>query len=333
MIRTLARDPMLRILVGAIVLAFVLPVKGAARDAAGTVSDVAIFVLFLLNGMRVSRADMIAGFGNWRFFLPLIAFVFGAMAVFGLAADMLAEMLLPPVLATGFLYLGVLPSTVQSATSYSTLGGGNVALSVIAAATLNIIGVFISVPLFLALGGSGEGAVGGATIAKILLLLILPFALGQLVQTRTTRFIAAHRNKIVWMDRLIIGLAVYVALSGAVVQGIGHKVSAGDWLAILALALALLAAAHGGAWAASGLLRLHRAERVSFLFAGAQKSAALGVPLAAVLFPPATAGFVVVPLLLYHLLQLVLAAPLSSRLARPRDDAGSSAPTTTGTAR
>lgn len=328
-LRTLAGDPMLRILVGAILLAIVLPVEGEARTAAAAIADGAIFVLFLLNGMRVARSDMIAGFRHWRFFGPLVLWVFGAMAILGAGAAGVAEGMVPPLLATGFLYLGVLPSTVQSATSYSTLAGGNVALSVIAAAMLNILGVIVSVPLFVALGGSGEGAVSGATALKIFLVLILPFAIGQLVQTRTRTFVAAQRDRIVWMDRLIIGLAVYVAVSGAVVQGIGSRVGAADWAAIGVLVLAMLTIAHAGAWGTGRMLRLDRAERISFMFAGAQKSAAVGVPLAAVLFSSDAAGFVVVPLLLYHLLQLVLAAPLSSRLARPRDDAGSSAPTTT----
>ena len=321
-LRTLFADPMLRMLVGAILLAAFLPVSGQGRAVAQDIADVAIFILFLLNGMRIARRDMLAGFANWRFFLPLIVWVFGAMAFVGVAANHAAGTVIPPLIATGFLYLGVLPSTVQSATSYSTLGGGNIALSVIAAALLNILGVFVSVPLFLAFGGSGEGAIGSAAIVKILIVLVLPFAIGQLVQTRTTRFIARHKPKIVWMDRLVIAIAVYVAFSGAVTQGIWTKVGGADWAAIVTLVAGMLALAHGGAWLTGRVLGLQRPDRVSFLFAGAQKSAAIGVPLAAVLFPPNVAGFVVVPLLLYHLFQLVLAAPLSTRLARHPDAAG-----------
>ena len=48
---------------------------------------------------------------------------------------------------------------------------------------------------------------------------------------------------------------------------------------------------------------------------GAQKSTAMGAPLATVLFPPAIAGIVLLPLLIYHLLQLVLSAPIANRIA------------------
>ncbi len=85
------------------------------------------------------------------------------------------------------------------------------------------------------------------------------------------------------------------------------------------------------AWLAGGALRLPRADRIAFLFAGAQKSAAVGAPLATILFPPEEAGFIVIALLLYHFFQLVVAAPIASRLAASsnlQDGADCAAPTT-----
>jgi solute carrier family 10 (sodium/bile acid cotransporter), member 7 len=64
------------------------------------------------------------------------------------------------------------------------------------------------------------------------------------------------------------------------------------------------------------VLGLERPERTSFLFAGAQKSAAMGAPLATLLFPPAMAGSIIVPLLVYHLAQMVVAAPIAGRLRK-----------------
>lgn len=315
--RVVLTDPMLRMLLLALLLAVLLPAGGDSRAIAGWVSNAAVFVLFLLNGMRIDRGEVLAGIANWRYLVPLVAWTFAAMALIGLGFARLSVGSLPPLIAVGFLYLGTLPSTVQSAASYTALGRGNVALSVVSAALLNLLGVVLTVPLFLALGGTGEGGVGGAAAVKILLILVLPFALGQLVQGWTKKFIVQHKPKIAWIDRIVIAIAVYVAFSGAVEQGIGSRVSAQDWALLLVLVGAMLTLAHGGAWLASGLLRLPREDRTAFLFSGAQKSAAVGAPLATVLFPPEAAGFVVVPLLLYHLFQLVAAAPLATRLAQP----------------
>ena len=327
---SITRDPMLRLLSLAIVLAAFLPAMGPARSAAQTVANAAIFVLFLLNGLRIERRDILAGMADWRFLLPLVAWVFGAMALAGLVLARLGQAELPALVALGFLYLGALPSTVQSAASYTSLAGGRVALSVVSAALLNVLGVFVTVPIFLALGGSGEGAVGSEAIMKILIMLVLPLALGLLLQYRARSFTARHRHRIVWIDRWVIAIAVYVAFSGAVEQGIWTLIDWSGWIIVIGLVAIFLAIGHFGAWLAGGALGLPMADRIAFLFAGAQKSAAVGAPLAAILFPPAAAGFIVVPLLLYHLLQLVVAAPLSSRLARlhPPGDDGYSAPTT-----
>jgi sodium/bile acid cotransporter 7 len=314
-LRSIISDPMLRMLALAIALAAILPATGAARSVAQWAANIGIFALFLLNGMRIRRSEIVAGTANVRFLLPLSIWVFGAMAIVGLGFSRLAPADVPTVVATGFLYLGVLPTTIQSSTSYSSLARGNVALSVIAAALLSLVGVLLSVPLFLALGGAGEGTVGSDAVMKIIAILIVPFAIGQLIQGRTQGFIASHKPRIAALDRLVIALAVYVAFSGAVEQNVWARIDGVGWLWIGLLVLAFLVMGHVGAWLAGSALRLSQADRVAFLFAGAQKSAAIGAPLATVLFAPETAGFIVLPLLLYHFFQLLLAAPIASHLA------------------
>lgn len=309
-------DPMIAVLVIATALALVLPAAGEARSAATAVSNGGIFVLFLVNGMRIRRSEIARGLANWRYFGPLMVFVFGVMALIGLGFGWLAGGALPPMVALGFVFLGCLPSTVQSATSYTSLAGGNVALSVVGAALINIAGVLVSAPLFAVLGGGSAGEIGGEAILRIVLILILPFAIGQMVQDRFIDKLIAHKQTAAWLDRAVIGIAVYVAFSGAVEQGLGAMFAATDWAVLVMLVLAMLGVALGAAWGAAGLLGMARGDRTAFLFAGSQKSVAIGAPLAAILFPPASAGFVIAPLLIYHLAQLVVAAPLAMRLAK-----------------
>lgn len=309
-------DPMVAMLVVSITLALLVPAIGDARNVAATVSNAGIFVLFLVNGMRIRRSEIARGVANWRYFGPLLLFVFGAMALAGFGFAALAGTVLPPLVAVGFVYLGCLPSTVQSATSYTSLAHGNVALAVVGAALINIAGVFITAPLFALLGGGGAAIIGGEAIIRIGLILILPFVIGQAVQDRMFDRVVARRAQIAWLDRAVIGTAVYVAFSGAVEQGLATMLTFADWTVLIALVLALLALALGGAWVSSGALGLARADRIAFLFAGSQKSVAIGAPLAAILFSPLAAGFVIAPLLIYHLAQLVLAAPMAVRLSR-----------------
>lgn len=307
---------MIAVLAVSTALALFLPAAGETRDIASMVSNAGIFILFLVNGMRIRRREIARGLANWRYFGPLTLFVFGVMTLAGMGFAELAAPILPPLVAVGFVYLGCLPSTVQSATSYTSLAGGNVALAVVGAAVINIAGVFVSAPIFAAVGGGAAGEIGTGAVARIGLILVLPFLIGQIVQDRVIDTITANRQSIAWLDRAVIGIAVYVAFSGAVEQGLATMFTTFDWMVLISLVLAMLGAALGGAWGLARLIGLSRADRIAFLFAGSQKSVATGAPLAAILFPPASAGFVIAPLLLYHLAQLVLAAPLAQRLLR-----------------
>lgn len=310
-------DPMVRLIVAATLLATLLPVTGHMREIAQWVSNGAVFLLFFLYGLRLSRGEVLRGLGNHRLLIPLALWVFGAMAGIGWLLWQAGSHFLPPALALGFLFLGVLPSTIQSATVYSSLAGGNVASSVVAAALVNILGVFVSAPLFSLIAGGRAADFQGGALINVMLLLLLPFVAGQVLQGFARGWVAGHRQLITTLDRATIGIAVYVAFSGAVQQGLWDMLGIGDWAVLVAAVLVFLAFGFGGAWLLGGALKLPRGDRIAMLFSGAQKSTAMGAPLATVLFPATIAGIVLLPLLIYHLLQLVLSAPLANRLAQP----------------
>ena len=307
-------DPMVRLLLLAIFLATVLPVAGRWATVAQFVSNAAVFLLFFLNGLRLPRREVVAGIGKWRLLFPLVLFVYAAMPAAGWVLWQGADHVLPSMLALGFLFLGTLPSTVQSATAYTSLAGGNVASSVVAAALLNILGVFVTAPLFSLLAGSHAAAFDGSGLVKVMTILLLPFALGQLLQVRMGGWVAGHRQLVVWMDRCSIAIAVYVAFSNAVRQGIWGRIDVTGWAGLVAGCAALLVFGYGGSWLLARMAGLERGDRIAMMFAGAQKSIAMGAPLATVLFPPAVAGVILLPTLAYHLAQLIVAAPLASRL-------------------
>lgn len=307
-------DLLVRVLLLAIALAVVVPVSGAAREVVQFIANAAVFILFFLNGLRLPRHEVRAGLTNHRLLWPLTAWVYGVMALAGWAVWQLGQGFMPPMIALGFLYLGCMPSTVQSATAYSSLGGGNVASSVIAAALLNILGVFVSAPLFSLLGGGGAAEFHADSLIKVIGMLLVPFMAGQLLQDRLGGWVKGHRALVTGMDRAAIAIAVYVAFSGAVEQRFWTRIDAQGWLWLVAGTAVLLVVGHLGAWWLGRVVELDRANRVSMLFAGGQKSIAMGAPMATVLFPPAVAGVILLPILLYHLVQLIIAAPMAVRL-------------------
>lgn len=311
-----ATDPLLRLLVLAILLAAVFPVTGRQHQMAQGVSDAAIVLLFLLNGLRLPRKEAMRSIGHWHFLGPLILWCFGAMALAGWGLSAIGSAGLPPELALGLIYLGVMPSTVQSATAYSSQAGGNVTHSVVAAAVLNILGVFFCAPLFSLIAGSESAGLDLQALGRVVMLLVLPFLVGQILQSRLIWIMQRYPSLIKWADRSAIAIAVYVAFSGAVEQGLWERIDGSVWAILLALVVPMLIYGFGGAWLLGGALRLERRDRIAFLFAGGQKSIAFGAPLASALFSPALAGMMLLPLLCYHLMQLVVSAPLAARLSR-----------------
>ncbi len=317
MLARLFPDRFVPVLLATLLLASLLPVRGTAVPVAQGVSTAAIVFLFFLNGVRLPRDEVLHGIRNWKLQGGTFAFCFGAMALVGLGAQLATAPFLPAALALGFLFLGILPSTVQSATAASSLAGGNVAASVVAAALLNLAGVVVSPLLFAALAGSA-GEIHGAAALRIVAILLLPFLAGQAVQRWLRPWVLAHRGLATFMDRTAIAIAVYVAFSAAVVAGIWGQLDGREIGVVFGAVASLLTLAFGGAWLLGPVLGLARADRITLLFSGAQKSIAVGAPLAATLFPPATAGMVLVPILVYHMAQLILSAWIAPVLNRQK---------------
>jgi sodium/bile acid cotransporter 7 len=314
-LRLILTDKFIWLLSGAVLLATLLPVQGQAKDIAGILFNAGIFAVFLLHGIRLERHEVKSGLGNIRLQGTIFVWVFGVMLGIGLLLSRGLDQILPADVALGFLFLGVLPSTVQSATSYCAIAKGNVAASVVASAFINLVGVFLS-PLLFALLASAAGVdITTETIVKLAAILVLPFVLGQTFQKWLRPWVMQHKDLTGWIDRGAIALAVYVSFSAAIIAGMWGRVSGAEFVWLAVALLFWLGLAFGGTWLLGGLMGFVRADRKTLLFSGAQKSVAIGAPLAAIIFAPERAGLVILPLIFYHLAQLFLSAPVAVRLA------------------
>ncbi len=310
-------DRFILILIAAMALASVAPVGGAAADTASLISSAAVFIVFLLHGIRLPRAEVVRGLADWRVQGGVLLFVFGAMALTGLGLARALDGWLPPLVALGFLYCGVLPTTVQSATTYTSMAGGNVATSVVGSAIGNLTGI-AATPILFALLAGREGAppLSGDLGIRIALILLLPFLIGQMLQRWVRPWVLAHPALVKSIDQGAIAIAVYAAFSAAVVAGIWSLLSPTDLALIGGGVAVMLAAGFGGAWWLGRRLTRDQGTRSAILFLGSHKSVAVGAPLAALLFPPTAAGMILLPILIYHLAQLILSAWIAPVLAR-----------------
>jgi len=253
---------------------------------------------------------------HWRLHLFILAVTFVIFPILGLGLSFLPESLLPHPLYLGLLYLCVLPSTVQSSIAFTSMAGGNVPAAICAASASNILGMFITpllVGLLFSLGGAGGFSIDA--LEKILMQLLAPFILGQIVQPWVGNWVRAKKNLLMPVDRGSILMVVYLAFSNAVVEGIWSTFSLRDLgvvvvLDIILLGVVLLITAYG-----SRLLRFNRADEITITFCGSKKSLASGVPMANAIFSTSMIGAVVLPIMLFHQIQLMVCAVIAEKYA------------------
>ena len=308
-------------LLGTVILASLLPCRGVAATVAGAVTDIAIALLFFLHGAKLSREAILAGIGHWRLHLLVLACTFVLFPVIGLGFKAVPAWLLDPTIAAGLLYLCILPSTVQSSIAFTAIARGNVPAAICGASLSNILGVVLT-PILAAtlLGAKGQGGDMLGAAGAIVVQLLVPFVAGHLLRPWIGGFVDRHKTVLTLTDRGSILLVVYTAFSAAVVEGLWRKMGAADLATILALDCALLAVALGATKLIARRAGLSKADEITLVFCGSKKSLASGVPMAGLLFPAAVVGPMIVPLMLFHQIQLMVCAVLARRYAdRPAD--------------
>ncbi|MFG3541806.1 bile acid:sodium symporter family protein [Streptomyces clavifer] len=321
-------DPYILALIGTVVLAALLPASGAAADVAGGASTGAVALLFFLYGARLSTRDALDGLKHWRLHLTVLACTFIAFPVLGLASRGLVPYVLTPQLQEGLLFLCLVPSTIQSSIAFTSMARGNVPAAICAGSFSSLAGILLTPLLAALLLGGGAAGFSADSLVKIVLQLLVPFLAGQLLRRWIGGFITRHRKVLGLVDRGSILLVVYTAFSAGMVAGIWHQVTPLRLGALLAAEAVLLALMLTLSWYGAKRLGFGREDRIAIQFAGSKKSLAAGLPMASVLFG-AHASLAVLPLMLFHQMQLMVCAVIAKRRSRdplPEDALAGRAP-------
>ena len=311
-------DTYLLLIVGMVVAASILPARGAAAPVFDWATKIAIGLVFFLHGARLSREAVIGGLTHWRLHVVVLGATFLLFPLLGLGLAALPSWITPPALASGIIFLGCLPSTIQSSIGFTVIARGNVPAAVAAASASNLLGIVIT-PVLVGLLLHAQGALSASSAEAIVLQLLVPFVAGQVLRRWIGGWVAARSRLLSFIDRGSILLVVYTAFSGAVVEGVWSKIGALDLLRLLVLCSVLLAAVLAATWFTARSLRFSTPDEIAAVFCGSKKSLASGVPMAGVLFPAATAGLVLLPLMLFHQIQLMTCAVIAQRYASRPD--------------
>ncbi|WP_430363172.1 bile acid:sodium symporter family protein [Trinickia sp. NRRL B-1857] len=304
-------------LIGTVVLASLLPCKGGTAVAVNWVTNIAIGLLFFLHGAKLSREAVVAGATHWRLHALVLLSTFVMFPLLGLAMKPLAAPFVTPALYTGILFLCTLPSTVQSSIAFTSIARGNVPAAVCSASASSLIGIFLT-PVLVSIVVTNHAATTGSgwhTVGAIVMQLLVPFVAGQLLRPVIGPWIDRNRAVLRFVDQGSILLVVYTAFSEAVNEGLWHHLPIAALAGLVFVNALLLAAALGITAFASKRLGFNREDQITIIFCGSKKSLASGIPMAKVIFASHAVGAVVLPLMLFHQMQLMVCAALAQRWA------------------
>lgn len=314
-------DPFTLTLIAVVLAASFFPARGDFVIGFHWLTTAAIALLFFMHGAKLSREAIIAGSSHWRLHLWVMCSTFVLFPLLGVLFAWWAPAPVSADLYTGFLYLCILPATVQSAIAFTSLAGGNVAAAVCSASASSLLGIFLS-PLLVSVLMHVDGASGSLEqVGTIMLQLLLPFVLGHLSRPWIGDWVAKHKKWIGKTDQTSILLVVYSAFSEAVVNGIWRQVGAGSLLFIVVVSIVLLAIVIAVNTLVARRLGFSKADEITIVFCGSKKSLANGIPMANILFPTATVGIMVLPLMIFHQIQLMVCAVLARRYKRKAEQA------------
>lgn len=301
-------------------LASVFPATGTGATALDWATKIAIAFLFLLYGARLHPREALEGLKHWRLHSVVVASTFVLFPLIGLALRILVPSVLTDELYTGVLYLCLVPSTVQSSIAFTSIARGNVAGAIVSASLSNLLGVFVT-PLLviLLMNTTGEAHVDASSVVDIVVQLFIPFVVGQLIRPWVAGFLQKYAQPTKLVDRGSILLVVYAAFSAGMVEHAWDGLSAWRVAALVAVCCLILAIVIAVTAFAGRALGFSLPDRIVIVFCGSKKSLATGLPMASVLFAGQPIGLIVLPLMIFHQIQLIVCAALAQRYARRTD--------------
>lgn len=315
-------------LIFVVIVASVFPCEGQVAVVFDRITSIAIGLLFFLHGAKLPREAVLAGMRHWRLHLTVLACTFLMFPVLGILLKPLLLPLVTPELYLGILFLCVLPSTVQSSIAFTAVAHGNVAAAVVSASASNLIGIFLTpllVGLLVVAGGVNHSSID--SVVSIALQLLLPFIVGQIARKWIGRWIDRHKSGLKFIDQGSILLVVYTAFSASVGQGLWQQLPLRALGGLFIVSAILLAMAMGISTFAARRFGFNKEDEIAIVFCGSKKSLASGIPMAKVLFAGHAVGAIVLPLMLFHQIQLMVCAVLAQRYAARQSVGGKNAPT------
>ena len=305
------------ILIAVVLAATFVPAHGAGAVFFKWLTTFAIALLFFLHGAKLSRRAIIAGIMHWRLHILVFACTFILFPVLMLSLQPVLRPLLGDELWVGMLYLAALPGTVQSAIAFTSIARGNLPAAVCAASASSLVGILVT-PLLVKLMLDADAGTTGMleAVIRISLQLLLPFLLGHFLRPWIGRWIDRNARWLKNIDQSSILLVVYTAFSAAVIGGLWTAVSPSSLLILSVLCSVILAIVLFATTWLARRFKFNKEDEITIVFCGSKKSMATGIPMASVLFAGGAVGPAILPLMIFHQIQLMVCAVMAQNYAQ-----------------
>lgn len=312
-------------IVFAVVFATFFPSTGNLYDILTLVSKLGISLLFFLHGAKLSREVLFSGVMAWDRHLLVFCLTFVVFPLLSLLFKLIPSSILPSYLYKGFVFLCALPATVQSSIVFTSTAKGNISLAVCSASISSIFGVVISPFLVSVLMGGIENTFEFGinfvdSVKDISLQIVFPFLSGHILRPYIGKWVDSNSKPLKLIDQGSIVLIVYLAFCKSVSQGLWQRLGIYDFFIILVLSLFLLSLVMSLSVFLSRTLNFSTEDEVAVLFCGSKKSLVNGVPMANVMFSSSAVGIIILPLMIFHQVQLIVSAVISQKYAHRKID-------------
>ena len=313
-------DWFLLALLGVVALAYARPGVGSHASPVPwkLITTVGVALVFFFYGLKLSFEKLRAGMRNWKLHVLVQMGTFVLFPALALLARPFFGSESGSLLWQSIFFLCALPSTVSTSVVMVSIAGGNLPAAIFNASISSLLGILIT-PLLasLFLNSTTETSQLWGLALQLLWQVVLPVGAGLLLNSRLGALVDRHRNGLRLFDQITILLIVYTAFCESFANGIFGSYRPADVVKLGIGMVGLYAVVFGILWVASRLLHFSRADQVVAVFCGSKKSLVHGSVMASLLFPASAAtGLILLPLMLYHSLQIVLASSMAQRLGR-----------------
>jgi len=307
-------------IIAVILLAWLFPQWGSKNSPVplDTIGSIGISLIFFFYGLKLSPEKMKAGLKNWKLHLLVQLSTFVLFPIIILLFYPLANTTNAQIIWLSFFFLAALPSTVSSSVVMVALAKGNLPSAIFNASISGLIGIAIT-PLWMGLFLTAETASFdlGSIYLKLLTEILIPVLAGLALQKYIGRYAMQYQKQLSTFDKSVILLIIYKSFAVSFEEHVFSNVKLVSLLLITVAVVVLFYAVYYLIGFICSKLHFNREDAITAQFCGTKKSLVHGTVFSKILFPAGfPMGMVLLPLMLFHALQIFFISILATKLGK-----------------